>query len=365
MIYALSIDWLTIFCVYAGDGLFAPIDSERFSYKKEPFGTRCFSSFYRVRSANAEGGWDDFAEIQAHPYPRNVLPDYAVMIRFCNRTLYLPEFWTLADEFLRLNLLGCNGISRIDICADFNDFATMSPLSLIEGFAAKKYRHIGRGIGSLYFNHGVGVERDEFAHTVKDYGVQYTGLTFGTHASDAHVYLYNKSYELATQGDKPWIRDIWTNIGLDVRNVWRLEVSVKSKGLKFKDKKTGKIVEVDVASVYDTSELDRIYQTFVKKLFSFIRNKHKISNVSREPRLVLFDDKPAYDRGTIRNISVGGRMERILIKSLHQFADTYRGYIIGNAKESAEKLAECLAYATGLHGWYDEKKEEWEKPIHK
>ena len=355
MIYALSIDWLSIFCIYAGDGVWSPQDTPQFSYKKEDFGTRCFSRFHRVRMPNAEGGMDDFAEVQSVPYS-SILPEYAVIVRFVNRVLYLPNFWELAEEFCQQNLFSCRGVSRVDICADFNDFASISPRALIEGFAAKKLRHIGRGVGALYFDHKV-------VHG--EYGVNYTGLSFGTHASDAHVYLYNKTFELDTQGDKPWIKDVWHNVGLDIRNVWRLEVSIKSQGLKFKDKKSGNVMEVGAPDLMDNTELDKIYHTFVKKLFSFIRNKKDIKNVTREPRIVLFDGKPAYDRGAIRNISSGNRMEKILIKSLWQFADKYRGAYIYEAKESAQAFAERLAAATGLYTWLDEKKQEWETPIHK
>lgn len=363
MIYTLSIDWLTIFCIYMGEDKWHPIDSNKFSYKTESFGTRQFSRFVRVRRVNETGGFDEFAEVQADPYSLKILPAYAVMVRFTNRTLYLPNFWELADTFLQVNNLAANSISRIDICADFNQFATMDAKTLIEGFAAKKYRHIGRGVGALYFNHGLGVEQDETGKQLKDYGVNYTGLSFGTHASNAHVYLYNKSFELLTQGDKPWIKDTWKNAGLDKRNVWRLEVSIKSGGLKFKDKKSGKIVQIDVPSVYDTAGLDKIYHTFVNRLFSFIRNKSKISNITREPRLVLFEGKPAYDRGVIRNISSGNRMERILIKQLHQFADRYRG--VYDAEGISHQLAGRLAHATGLDDWYSNKINDWEKPIHK
>ena len=355
MIYALSIDWLSIFCIYAGDGSWTPVDSADFSYKMETFGTRCFSRFCRARVPNAEGGTDEFAEIQASPYS-SILPSCAVIVRFVNRSLYLPDFWEVAERFLVANQLSCVGISRVDICADFNDFASISPRSLIEGFAAKRLRHIGRGIGALYFNHEV---------KNKEYGVHYTGLSFGTHSSDAHVYLYNKSFELLTQGDKPWIRDIWANIGLDQRNVWRLEVSIKRSGLKFKDKASGDVKEIDAPALMETSELDKIYHTFVKKLFSFIKNRTGITNVTREPRIVLFDGKPAYDRGTIRNISSGNRMERILIKSLYQLADTYRGAYIYDAKAQAQGFAEKLAAATGLYYWLEEKKVEWETPVHK
>lgn len=367
MKYALSIDWLSIFCMYMGVDEWAPHDDPSFQYKLESFGTRCFSRFYRVRIHNDEGGWDEFAEVQASPYS-SILPAYAVIIRFVNRALYLPNFWELADLFLTENEFSCESINRIDICADFNDFACIAPRALIEGFAAKKIRHIGRGVGALYFNHGIGAERDEHDRPVKDYGVQYTGLSFGTHASDAHVYLYNKSYELATQGDKPWIRDVWTSIGLDVQHVWRLEVSIKSKGLKFKDKASGKVVQVDVPMIYDTTALDKIYHTFIRRLFSFVPNRKGITNITHEfakNGLKLFDSKPAYDRGVIRNVSSGDRMERILIKSLHYLADRYRGADIAGAEDRARYLAYDLAKSTDLLDWYKMNRDSWEKPIHK
>lgn len=362
MIYSLCIDWLTIFCNYMGEGQWQPKETERFRYKVESFGTRCFSLFVRARVPNEEGGFDEFAEVQAHPYS-SVLPPFAVMVRFTNRTLYTPDFWECADAFLIENNLSANGISRIDICADFNQFSTIDPKALIEGFAAKKFRHIGRGVGALYFNHGIGAEHDLQGHPVKDYGVCYTGLSFGNHSSDAHVYLYNKSEELKTQGDKPWIRDTWKAAGLDQRHVWRLEVSIKSKGLKFRDKTTKQNINVDIPMIYDTASLDKIYHTFVKRLFSFILNKPHISNVTREPRLKLFEGAPAYDRGVIRNVSAGGRMERILLKQLYFLADKYRG--VWDARERAESLARSLAKATDLSEWYALKRPDWEKPIHK
>lgn len=354
MIYVLSIDWLSVFGIFAGDGdEWKPVECHEFTYKRETFGTRCFSRFDRVRIANAEGGWDEFAEVQSVPYS-SILPPYAIIVRFVNRVLYMPDFWEVVSRFLSLNQIEIRGISRIDICADFNQFATLDPKALIEGFAAKKYRHIGRGVGSLGFNHGV--------HN-GDYGVNYTGLTFGTHASDAHCYLYDKSFELLTQGDKPWIKERWKRVGLDIRNVWRLEVSIKSSGLKFKDKQTKEVVEVGAPMVSDLDSLDKIYHTFVKKLFSFVVNRPGIKNISREPRLVLFEDKPAFDRGSISNLSAGNRMERILVRSLWQAADKYRG--MWSAREDAQHLATSLALSTGLYDWMQEKQIEWETPIHK
>lgn len=365
MIYTIAIDWLAISCIYMGADEWCPRDTDAFSYKMESFGTRQFSRFYRARRPNEENGIDEFAEVQATPYSP-VIPAYVVIVRFVNRFLYHPNFWELAAQFLQENQFEINSISRIDICADFNQFATIDPKTLIEYFAAKRLRHIGRGVGSLYFNHGVGVEFDEFGKPTKDYGVNYTGLSFGTHSSDAHVYLYNKSFELATQGDKPWIKDTWRAAGLDMHNVWRLEVTIKAGGLKFRDKKSGSQVHVDVPMVKDVECLDKIYMTFVRKLFSFVKNHKEIKNISREPRIVLFDEsRPAYDRGAFSNLSPGNRMERILIKTLYQFTDRYRVLNIYNAEEHAMRLADSLAHATGLDEWLYEKSQLWDKQIHK
>lgn len=356
MLYVLSIDWLSVYGIYAGDGdVWHPVETETFAYLHESFGTRCFSMFHRVRTANDEGGWDEFAEVQSVPYS-SILPPYAIIIRFVNRVLYAPNFWELVEEFTRINQIEIRGISRIDICADFNQFATMDAKTLIEGFASKQYRHIGRGLGSLAFNHGV----------IKgDYGVNYTGLTFGTHSSDAHCYLYNKSFELDTQGDKPWIKERWKRVGLNVKEVWRLEVSIKSGGLKFKDKRTKETIQVDVPMVSMNDALDKIYHTFIRKLFSFVVNRPGIKNITREPRLVLFDERPAFDRGSISNLSPGDRASRILIKSLWQMSDVYRGAVIYKAQEEGRKFATRIAAATGLYEWLEEKQAEWEKPIHK
>ena len=356
MIYVLSIDWLSIFCIFDGQGdTWEPVESPEFSYKKEDFGTRCFSRFHRVRIANDEGGWDEFAEVQSVPYS-SILPPYAIIIRFVNRILYAPNFWELAMRFLDMNQIVCRGISRIDLCADFNNFATMHPKTLIESFAAKTLRHIGRGVGALYFDHRV-------IH--KEYGVNYTGLSFGTHSSDAHVYLYNKTFELDTQGDKPWIRERWKRVGLDIRDVWRLEVSIKSQGLKFKDKETKQVKEISTTDICDMPELDKIYHTYIRKLFAFIRNKKHIPNVTREPRIQLFNGEPAYDRGAISNNSPGNRMERILIKCLWNMSDTYRGHYIYNAQGEARDFARRLASSCGLYEWLENKQTEWETPIHK
>lgn len=379
MKYAISIDWLSLYCHYEPDdtnglnamqvqadragSFWAPVEKRDggifgaypFKYKLQDFGTRQFAKFHTVSMPNEEGGFDDFCEVQSQPYS-NILKQNSIIVRFVNRVLYRRDFWELAERFLSDNHFTPKGITRIDICADFNQFDCIAPLDLIKGFAAEKYRHIGRGVGALYFNHQV---------IQKRYGVNYTGLSFGTHASDAHIYLYNKSFELLTQKDKPYIRDLWNSIGLDVREVWRLEVSIKSKGTKFKDKSTGEEITIDRDRVGDSSELSRIYHTFVAKMFAFIVNREDIKNITREPRLKLFDGAPCYDRGVIRNLSCGDRMDRMVIKALWQLGDRYRGATCFDFRENAQAFALDIAESCDLGIWMGKKIKMWEKPTHK
>lgn len=368
MIYAITIDWLSIHCHYkpadaANFAAWEPHDATDstlfgeypFKYRKADYGTRQFSRLYFVSMPNPEGGHDDFAEIQAEPHS-GILNQASIIVRFVNRSLYTPDFWELAERLLSQNDFYFQGITRIDICADFNQFATYDPQSLILDFAGKKLRHVGRGVGALYFNHGV---------VKKQYGVNYTGLSFGTHASDVRVYLYNKSFELLTQGDKPWIRDLWRRIGLDQRNVWRLEVSIKSKGCKFKDKETGNQVTIDADAAKTDDELAKIYHTFRTKLFSFVKNHDHITNITREPRIVLFEDAPAYSRGCIRNVSAGNRLDKMMIKSLWLLSQTYRGSEPQDLQTIAQQLAMSIADATDLTSWLRDRFDQWDRPTHK
>lgn len=390
MIYTISIDWLAVHCHYCPESPMmngepvevdtrfpgkdwvpedTPLDEGRdllsspfvWKYKLCEYGTRQFAHLYKVATPNDEGGWDDFAEVQSKPHA-SILHPASVIVRFVNRTLYMPDFWERANQFLKDNDFIFQGISRIDICADFNQFRDMTAEQLIEGFAAKKFRHVGQGVGALYFNHGILL--DKIAKS-RDYGVQYTGLSFGTHSSDFRIYLYNKTFELLTQGDKPWIRDRWMSVGLDSTRVWRLEVSIKSEGCKFKDRITGKIIKVNNVTAANDDELGRIYHSLVQKKFAFVKNRRNITNITREPRIQLFDLHPIYDHRTIRNVSPGKRFEKMFIKALYQLGDLYRGRDIKDNALFAQSLSFDIASNTDLTQWMSEKLPTWEKPTHK
>lgn len=368
MRYVISIDWLALFCYYTRTGEFEGVAGDAtigaaysWRYKREDYGTRQFKHLTKVSMPNEQGGWDDFAEVQSEPCS-GVLAERSMIVRFVNRALYRHDFWELADMFLRDNGLEFRSISRVDVCADFNEFATLTPLRLIEGFASKQYRHIGRGVGALYFDHCV---RRDPLDGVKRYGVHYTGLSFGTHSSDARVYLYNKSFELATQGDKPWIRDRWRSVGLNMKEVWRLEVSLKSKACTFRDATFNQKVRIDTETCKSDDQLAVVFHSFARKLFSFVRNREGITNISREPRIKLFDGGYWIERNVLRNVTGSNRLDRMVIKALYTMADVYRGDEVRGCSGYAETLANVIADATDLGDWLQEKSKLWDIKTHR
>lgn len=366
MIYALSIDWLSLYVWYSeGSKQWVPVTGDSsainsaypWRYTVEPYGTRQFHKLTRVDMPNEQGGYDKFAEVQSDPVSA-VVNARGMVVRFNNRVLYRSDMWELAERFLRENNMEFRSISRIDICADLNRFETIGCLQLIKQFASSELRHVGRGVGALYFNHGV-------AKKTREYGVRYTGLSFGTHASDARVYLYNKSFELATQGDKPYIRDRWKACGLDLREVWRLEVSLKSKACTFSDRKTKQQIVVDTAQCQNVGSLSQIYHTFVSKMFAFVRNRPGITNITREPRVILFAAEPRFDRHVLRNVTGSNRLDKMVIKALYTLGAVYRGAENVAMADEAQSFAIGIAESTDLCRWMAQRVDTWTDNVHR
>lgn len=350
MRYALAIDWLALYCESASGSI--DLDCDVYEYEKAPHGTRQFAELYKVVYLG-----ELFAEVQQFPHS-GVLKGRTLIVKFANRQLYLQEFWGRVSRFLHAHALRLLNISRLDICADFNTFADdYAPARFIEDFLASRIRHVGRGQGGAYFDHGA---RKETGCSISY--VNFSGLFFGSRESESRAYLYNKSFELATQGDKPYIRDMWRQVGLindREHDVWRLEISLKSKAMEFRDKATDELVSITLDAIQDNRFLSRIYFAFVTALWSFIVNREGITNVTREPRIELFNGEPRFLRGVVKYESAGNRSEKILIRQLWTASDTYRGRDTLANNSAGRELAKDLAACTGLSNWLSDKARSW------
>lgn len=360
MKHAISIDWLSIYgrlgksiggYFSASDGLPQVVG---YTYELLPYGSRQYAEIWCVY-CNKE----KIAEVQRAPYS-SALDRHGCIVKFDNRLLYSDTCWGVITEFLYVHNIEVQSVSRVDICADFNRFETYEVVDMIRDFLAMELRHVGRGDGAAYFEHRGKVDK----HTrINDYDMQYSGLSFGSHSSDIRVYLYNKTKELAEVKDKPHISQMWEKVGLlnSRKNpVWRLEVSISGKGVRFKDNATGEIVTITIAALKDDERVATLYHTFISHYFQFVRNRKGIKNITREPRIDLFGNTPPIiDRRTLRALSGGNLSERIAIHKLWQMSEEYRKMDNDADRNRTQQLASDLAHATNLAEWLREKSREW------
>lgn len=397
MNYILNIDWLTLYCYYSGVQDFEPRSAvmeeinETFAelkrilpesskdlcgsvaFRKQAYGTRQFRNLYHVYI-----GKEKFAEVQITPHS-SILDPRSVMVKIENRRLYTDPKFIDINIFLKACKFSIQSISRIDIAADFRKFSFIECQSFIAGVMDSTYRHIGRGAGAAYFVHGSVKTKAGNQGLLK-----YNGLSYGANSSACRVYLYNKTLELISVKDKPWIRDVWTKAGLisdlyywQKQDVWRLEVSIKSDGMEVKTPtaESHKIGYKDIEKrdfLPDEVNLETIYFSFIKRKFKFIRNRPGITNISREPILKLFGaERPTPLRPAPRNVTGGNRTERIVLKFLWQMCESYRALDNEDeqgrnlTQELSHDLAGSLAKATDLMEWLRDKRKSWEIPNHK
>lgn len=377
MMYTLSIDWLSFFCLNkkCHDGGFEILkdlpQNPYYDYVKQPYGTRQFAHLYFVYMNK-----EKIAEVQSKPHS-DILAAGSVIVKFDNAVLYNGLWQTIITDFLRMHYLEVQRISRIDLAADFQRFETYEVVPFIRDFMAMELRHIGRGDGAAYFEHRA---KNDPKTKCSIYAMQYSGLSFGSHSSDVRVYLYNKTKELAEQGDKPYIRDLWTALGFGdystqwltdimkhgMPSMWRLEVSIKGDAIRFKDKASGQDVEIALPDIFDSEFVRKVYFTMIHSYFEFVRNRPGIRNITREPRIDLWGhDEPIYTRRVPRKVTGGNMSERIAIHKLWQLNEEIRAMDNTIDQTRAQSLAVDLAAATDLSKWLQEKYPTWEPKKYK
>ena len=156
---------------------------------------------------------------------QSIIKANAALLEVANEWLYhgvgFHGVLDLLSKVVRFQVLG---ISRLDLAADFNPNNRQT--DIIKGLSTDKYYIGGKRNGSGFWS----VNNDDY------YPEQWRGRiphcqSWGHKTSDVKWKLYYKTKELrdAAGGkmfDKPYIVDMWRELGMDETNVWRLEVSI-------------------------------------------------------------------------------------------------------------------------------------------
>jgi hypothetical protein len=244
--------------------------------------------------------------------------------------------------------LSYNNITRIDVCLDFNYFInSYYPEQFIRDFLNEKILKNGRGKFTV-----IG-EQKHFNN--------YQYLRFGTKTSDVNVYLYDKTRELEQVQDKPYIKEKWKLAGLDLnKKIWRLEVSIKSKGTNYINQETGEIDRINIFNIFEKDYLNDIFFSYIAQYFAFKINDKK-KNKTRMEDLILFDRTTTNMKKMYLPNSTGSNVaDKVLIKKLYQFDQDYRGTSTQGI-QSAKILLDEIIQIANLQDYFEDKKDYWNK----
>lgn len=337
MIKTISIDWLQLYC----DGSKLTMHAS-YTWLKMDYQTKQFRELYEVTYR----GELIATVVKAPTSP--IIPASSMIVKFSNRVLYGQNLGYLIEDFLNANNIVFKSITRVDICTDFNYFFNgYCPENFIKDFLQNRILKNGRGKFTV-----IGEQK-----RINSY--QY--LRFGSKTSEVNVYLYNKSVELVQVLDKPHIRKLWQEKGLDTtKNIWRLEISIKSKGNSYLDTRTGELNVINYDDLLDQSNLQNIFNSYINQYFHFKINDFQ-SNKSRMKKLKLFANeeftfKPLY----LPNQTGAAKAEKVFLKKLYQFDQEMRGATEIGIDDQRAIISDFIN-ATNLHDYFNEKKVLWDR----
>ena len=180
--------------------------------------------------------------------------------------------------------------------------------------------------------------------------------SFGSKSSSVSTKMYNKTLEMKEVKNKPYIVENWGYNGLDLnRDVWRIEISIKSDASTTIRTSTGEIFRLSVDSLHLQEMVEDIFFSYAQKYFSFKRN-NGTKNKTRMPDLEIFPKERSITLHPVRITTEedSTRGDRIFLKKLHSF--------LVNEKDMPEttwnaviEVSNAFSLSRSLSSWRKEK----------
>ena len=305
--YAINVDWLQLYChdrnreplhlLYNG--------KSSYEFKLMAQGSRHFKEIWEVLDVDGER----YAIVQRVPHS-SILSADASIVQLCNRELYKPYFASVFILFLKSHGFEYKSISRLDICFDSNHlYNNLKHSTFIKKIMLGTYLKSNQNKVQWHF--------DSVANVGKP--MECNSCSFGSKSSPVSTKMYNKTLEMQQVKKKPYIIESWGYNGIDVsKDVWRIEISIKSDATATIRTATGEIFRLIPDSLKQQEMLEDIFFSYANQYFSFkknngTKNKTRMKEVQLFPRNREITMKPK--RITTEVDST--RSDRIFIKKLH------------------------------------------------
>ena len=332
----ISIDYLTLYVQMSNR---RKIDG--FDFRVQKYNSKHFAKIAHIYIYN-----EKVANLEYEPHS-SILDSRAGLLKIENNILYQKDMFHIIDLILDYICAKVISISRLDICADFEKFKNnLEPKKLIKNFMTERYLRNGRGKYTIIGNQ----------KNVQD--VEY--LRFGSKSSEVNVYLYNKTIEMENVKHKAHIAELWkqNKLGID-KQVWRLEVSLKSQAMTYVDDDTGEYFKVNLDHLKDNQFIEKLYFSLVEKYFQFRKNDNT-KNKSRMQKVNLFNKSDMiYSRIKITNEPDYTRRDKILLKNMYLFEKRYPN-ATNIAKLASSQIERDLKNSDYLYKYFMKKKQLWD-----
>ena len=206
-----SCDWFALSCMMAEPYMGRPFSVPEGWSVVECGGT----AVWRYRWFFMDGEGNKVATV-LHTPKSTIIDERRCVVEIANQWLYHKDMRTLTDIVLNSYPMAVTGLNRVDLCGDFNMTARMYLV----------FRMLQDGTAYLKGLRN-GVDWHQWKKRIKDAHQQ----SWGGKDSVFHwkmYYKYKELHEGGVESSKPYIENMWREEGLDVKHVWRLEVSVSS-----------------------------------------------------------------------------------------------------------------------------------------
>lgn len=237
-----SVDWFALSCK-----LSRPYDGRAFNVPMgwtmvECGGTAVWS--YRWFLLDSDG--NKVATILTKP-KSSIIDERRCVVEIANPYLYRDDFIEVVNRVCDVYPMSIEGMNRVDLCGDFN----MTERQYLV------FRMLQDGTAYLK-----GVRRGADWHEWKKRQKNAHQQSWGGKDSVFHwkmYYKYKELHEGGIESSKPYIDSMWRQAGLDVKHVWRLEVSVTSSNSLERTDGGGKIMPFEWYEQRDVI-YDRLYR---------------------------------------------------------------------------------------------------------
>lgn len=342
--YAINVDWLQVFCHDRNKDMLNNIyfGISTYEFKLLPYSSRHFKQIWEVIDADG----DKYAIIQRVPHSGIISADGAI-IQLCNRELYRAHYASSFLLFLQSHGFTYKSLSRLDICFDSNILAyKLRHSNLIKGLMT----------GTILKNNQSRVQWNFSAMANVGKPMECNSCSFGSKSSSVSTKMYNKTLEMKEQKSKPYIIENWGYNGIDTdKDVWRIEISIKSDASNTIRTSTGEIFRLSADALRLQEMTEDIFFSYAKKYFSFKRN-NGTKNKTRMPDLEIF---PKERIATLHPIRIteekdSTRSDRIFLKKLHALSREF-AHMDAQTWDALREVTNAFTLSRNLSEWSKKK----------